>query len=74
MTNQRDDERELRELLKRGMAPMRAELRRDLWPEVLRRVEERRVRVPWFDWVLAAGATACLLIFPHVIPALLNQL
>lgn len=53
---------------------MRTELRRDLWPEVLRRVEERQVRVPWFDWALAAAATTCLLLFPRVIPALLNQL
>lgn len=75
--NRHDEERELRglrEVLRRGMKPMRVELRRDLWPEVLRRVEKRRVHVPWFDWVLAAGAAACLLLFPHVIPALLNQL
>lgn len=74
MANQQDEEHELRELLKRGMAPMPTELRRDLWPEVLRRVEERRVRVPWFDWALAAAATACLVLFPHLIPVLLNQL
>lgn len=72
--DQQDEQRKLRELLKQGMTPMRTELRRDLWPEVLRRVEERRVRVPWFDWALAAAATTCLLLFPRVIPALLNQL
>jgi len=74
MASQRDEERELRELLKRGMSPARTELRRDLWPAMVRRMEERRRRVPWFDWALAAAAVACLLLFPHVIPALLNQL
>lgn len=74
MANQQDEEHELRELLKRGMAPMRTELRRDLWPEVLRRVGERRVCVPWFDWALAAAATGCLVLLPRLIPALLSQL
>jgi hypothetical protein len=72
-----DEERELRnlrEVLKRGMGPARTELRRDLWPKTLRRIEERRQHVPWFDWVLAAAATACMLLFPHVIPVLLYHL
>lgn len=29
------------------------------------------MRVPWFDWALAALATAALLFFPGIIPALL---
>lgn len=73
----RDEERELRELrevLKRAVAPAQTELQRDLWPKVMRRIEERRLRVPWFDWALAAAATACLLLFPHVIPMLLYHL
>lgn len=69
-----DDERELQELLKRGMSPVQTELRRDLWPAMRSRIEGRRPRVPWFDWALAAAATACLLLFPHVIPVLLYHL
>jgi hypothetical protein len=70
------DDRELRELLKQAMAPVKdVELRRDLWPEMLKRLDqERPVQVPWFDWVLAALLSATLLLFPGVIPALLYHL
>jgi hypothetical protein len=67
------DDNELRELLKRSIAPMNdTELHRDLWPRMLRRLEQQqRLRVPWFDWALAAVAAATLIFFPGVIPALL---
>jgi len=77
MNKQLDEERELqevRELLKRGIGPVQTEVRRDLWPTMRRRIEERQPQVPWFDWVLAAAATACLLLFPHVIPVVLYHL
>jgi hypothetical protein len=68
---------ELKKLLK-GAVPAvgETELRRDLWPEMRRRLEERtvRVRVPWWDWALLAGASLLLLLFPGVIPALLYHL
>ena len=51
-----------------------AELRRDLWPDMLRRLERPRVRVPWFDWVLLATAGAAAIFFPALIPALLYHL
>jgi type VI protein secretion system component VasF len=48
---------------------------KDLWPAMLRRLEERRkVRVPWFDWVLAGGLAAVLAVFPAWIPVLLYYL
>lgn len=67
------DDNELRELLKRSIAPMNdTELHHDLWPRMLRRLEQQqRLRVPWFDWALAAVAAATLIFFPGVIPALL---
>jgi hypothetical protein len=73
--NQQDDT-ELRELLKQSIAPIKdAELRRDLWPQMLQRLEQQQpIRVPWFDWALAAVAGAALLFFPGVIPALLYHL
>ena len=73
--NQQDDT-ELRELLKQSIAPVKdAELRRDLWPQMLQRLEKQQpIRVPWFDWALAAVAGAALLFFPGVIPALLYHL
>ena len=73
--NQQDDT-ELRELLKQSIAPVKdAELRRDLWPQMLKRLEQQQpIRVPWFDWALAAVAGAALFFFPGVIPALLYHL
>jgi len=66
---------ELREKL-RGAIPAigQAELRRDLWPDMLRRMERPKIRVPWFDWALLGVATAAAIFFPAVIPALLYHL
>ena len=57
-----NDDKALRDLLKQSIVPVRdAELRRDLWPQMLQRLDEAQpVRVPWFDWVLAALASAAL--------------
>jgi hypothetical protein len=70
------DDRELRELIKQSIAPVKdVELRRDLWPQMLKRLEQQQpIRVPWFDWALAAVAGAALFFFPGVIPALLYHL
>jgi hypothetical protein len=70
------DDQALRDLLKQSIAPVRdAEPRRDLWPQMLQRLDEAQpVRVPWFDWVLAALASAVLIFFPSLIPAVLYHL
>jgi anti-sigma factor RsiW len=66
---------EIKELLKESLPPVRdAELGRDLWPAMQQRLAARPLRVPWWDWVLLAGAAAAILFFPGVIPALLYQL
>jgi type VI protein secretion system component VasF len=77
MTQQEDQD--LRELLKQAIPPVRdTELDRDLWPQMLQRLDQQRqpqsFRVPWFDWALAALAIAALLFFPGAIPALLYHL
>lgn len=73
MTHQ--DEKGLQALLKREFPPFEtAERQRDLWPQMLRRLDAQPPRVPWFDWALAAAVAAMLLLFPAVIPALLYQL
>ena len=51
-----------------------SELRRDLWLEMLHRLERPRLRVPWFDWALLAAAAAAAIFFPALIPALLYHL
>lgn len=69
------DVHELQALLKRELPPCEtAELQRDLWPRMLRRLDAKTPRVPWFDWALAAAVVAMLLLFPSAIPALLYQL
>ncbi len=71
----RKNEKELQALLKREFPPMQStELQHDLWPQMLRRLDAQPLRVPWFDWALAAAVAAALLLFPGAIPALLYQL
>jgi hypothetical protein len=68
----------MQELLKQAVAPLPdSELRRDLWPQMLSKLDERQLsvhRVPWFDWVLAAILSAVLIFFPGSLPALLYHL
>ena len=72
--NQHDD-KELRDLIKETIAPVAdTELQRDLWPQMLKRLDRQPVHVPWFDWALAALVSAALLLFPGAIPALLYHL
>jgi hypothetical protein len=65
---------ELRKLLKEALLPVKQELRRDLWPSMVRRLDERTVGVPWWDWVLLGVASLLILLFPGAIPALLYHL
>lgn len=68
------------------LPPDQLESRTDLWPQLHARIEAQRnanhaasninresprTRVAWFDWALAALATAALILFPGIIPALL---
>ncbi len=62
----------LRNILKRAMPPVTdAELKQDLWPRMLRRLDQDEVRVPWFDWALVALLAAGFLFYPQLIPVLL---
>ena len=78
-TGNRDQgsERGLEQLLRQAVPRIQDDtgLDRDLWPAMLRRLDERRkVHVPWFDWVLAGGLAAVLAMFPAWIPMLLYYL
>jgi len=71
--NERDGA--LQDLVKRAAGgPADRELKRDLWPEMLHRLEEPAMRVPWWDWALAAALLLCLLLLPQTIPVMLYQL
>ena len=65
----------LRNLLRAAMPPPDApELGRDLWPAMLRKLDERPVRASWVDWALAALAGASLFVVPDTILTLLYHL
>lgn len=65
MTEQND--RQIREALTQSFPPVNTELRRDLWPAVLRKLDARPIRLPWYDWVLTALSASVFLFFPHLI-------
>ena len=48
--------------------------RSDLWPRMLRRIEEPQLRFGWLDAALAGLAAASLLVFPRLIPLMLYHL
>ncbi len=69
-----EDDAMIRGLLKQSLAPASHELQRDLWPQMLRRLDEQPQSVPWFDWALLAAVLAFLMLAPATIPVLLYQL
>ena len=63
------------ELVRAAMAPVtNGELKRDLWPEMRRKLREPTIRPSWFDWGLAAMLVFLLFVFPKAIPGLLYLL
>ena len=80
-TGIRDQETEhMKQLLREALPPVGADADadRDLWPAMLRRMEEPNARiaasVPWFDWALAGGLVAFAAIAPRTIPVILYYL
>jgi hypothetical protein len=71
------EQERMQQLLKQTMQPIAqpaGELRRDLWPGMLKRLEARPVKVPWFDWALLAAVAVWLVVSPKAIPLLLYYL
>ena len=67
---------QFKDFLKQALPPANVELQRDLWPTMLRRLDERSQEkaVPWFDWALLAVLVVCILAFPHYVPVLMYYL
>ncbi len=65
MTEHNDGE--IRDALKQSFPPVNTELRRNLWPDVLRRLDARQVGVPWYDWALVGLSATMLLAFPRLL-------
>jgi hypothetical protein len=76
------EQKEIADLLKQSVTPVNAELQRDLWPQMLRCVDERAAQrnwfaalvsgslpaLPWFDWALLAVLVVSICVFPKSIP------
>lgn len=68
------DDRQMGDTLKQSFRPVNTELGRDLWPEVLRRLDDSPVCVPWYDWALAGLSAVMFLAFPRLILVLAYHL
>jgi hypothetical protein len=62
-----DDDREIRDALRQSFPPVNTELRRDLWPDVLCKLDARPVAVPWYDWALVGVSIVVFLAFPRLV-------
>ncbi len=65
MTEQ--DDRQIRDAVKQSILPVNTQLGRDLWPDVLRRLDARPAGVPWYDWVLVGFSAVLFVAFPRLI-------
>ena len=78
--NSEQDSVRMTRLLRESLPPIGGdnEPARDLWPAMLRRMDEQPLRgaasVPWFDWALAGGLVAFAAIAPRTIPVILYYL
>lgn len=74
MNNENQDG--MKKLLQTALRPVKGEPepRRDLWPAVLKRLEEKQGMPPWYDWALLAGLVGMVAFFPTAIPVLLFYL
>lgn len=65
----------IRQQLKSALPPISdAELETDLWPRMLRRMEEAPVTFGWFESVLVGLIGLTFAIFPELLPAILYHL
>jgi hypothetical protein len=76
-----NDENRIKQLLQQALPPVdiRAEPGRDLWPDVLRRIDAQPAPLPqfsrsWLDWAILAGLVALAASFPASIPVFLYYL
>lgn len=61
------EEEEIRAVLQKAFPVVDTELRRDLWPAMLRRMEKPAAGVPWYDWALAGFLAGASVFFPKIV-------
>jgi hypothetical protein len=64
--NERENEK-IPRMLKEAFAPVDSELRRDLWPVMLRKLDVPATATPWYDWALIGLSAGALALFPELI-------
>jgi hypothetical protein len=64
MKPENHDEKEIRQALQAAFPAVDTGLRRDLWPDLLRRIETPPALVPWYDWILASCLAICVFFLP----------
>jgi hypothetical protein len=75
MNEQQDHDGEVRQLLKDALPPVDTDLRRDLWPLMLRKMQaQTRPRVAWFDWALLGLIGGVIVVFPDLFLVLVYHL
>jgi hypothetical protein len=75
MNEQQDHDDEVRQLLKDAVPPVDTDLRRDLWPLMLRKMQtQTRPRVAWFDWALLGLIGGVIVVFPDLFLVLVYHL
>ena len=62
-----DNDRQIRDALKQAVPSVNTELRRDLWPDVLRKLDSRPIQLPWYDWALVGLSAVMFLVFPRLV-------
>jgi hypothetical protein len=74
------EQKRIEQWLKHSLPPVGEQtgvkLQRDLWPAMLKRMDDdvRVAAVPWFDWALLATVVAWLAFFPGSIPVFFYHL
>jgi hypothetical protein len=67
MTSENNELEDIQKTLQEAFPAVDVELRRDLWPDMLRRLDARPQKVPWYDWALAGGLAGAMIFFPKLV-------
>lgn len=67
-----EDHERIKKLLQQAMPPVEdSGWNRDLWPDMLRTMRQRNIRIFWLDWALAALLIGWMVLYPEGILRLL---
>ena len=67
MRSENHELEDIQKTLQEAFPAVNVGLGRDLWPDMLRRLDARPQKVPWYDWALACGVAAAMILFPKLI-------